>query len=301
MSRRLQINIIINPRKQVALKYLHIINDWIKMNKPQVDFTLCTFDADIDLKLLNNLRPVSEEETLTTGDLIVTLGGDGTILRISEKAALADLPILGVNLGGLGFLANTPPNRILEHLQQFISGEHEYEDRMLLEYQIKGKPEKFLAFNDIVFDKAGFSRVIEIITRVNGEWLNSYIADAMILSTPSGSTGYSLSAGGPIVVSGTEAFILNPICPHSLTNRPVVIHSGSIVEIQVYTEHSEMNIFRDGQKDGSFPSGSEFVIRKSDKVLKLVKFRDQNFYQTLRDKLHWGEDFRDKNRWSYLK
>jgi len=292
---------MINPRKEIAGKYLQMINDWITHDQPQAEFTFCSYEADIDVQRLTAMKQVSEAEALAAGNLLVTLGGDGTILRISEKAAKAGLPILGVNLGGLGFLANTPPNRLLEHLQQFISGEHQIENRLLLEYQVRGNPEKFLAFNDIVIDKAGFSRVIEIITRVNGEWLNSYIADAMILSTPSGSTGYSLSAGGPIVVSGTEAIILNPICPHSLTNRPVVIHSGSTVEIQVYTEHSEISIFRDGQKDGSFPSGTELIICKSDFVLKLVKFRDQNFYQTLRDKLHWGEDFRDKKRWSYLK
>ncbi|HES59630.1 MAG TPA: NAD(+) kinase, partial [Caldithrix sp.] len=209
------------------------------------------------------------------------------------------IPILGVNLGGLGFLADTPPDKMIHNLEAFLAGNFLIEDRIVLKCRIENSDETFYAFNDFVIDKSGFSRVIEIITSVDGNLLNSYVADGLIISTPTGSTGYSLSAGGPIIVPQTKVFIINPICPHSLTNRPVVVSDDSEITLQVFTEYKEINLYKDGQFINNYSSGIIVTISKAEFVIKLIKMKDMSFFKTLRNKLHWGEDFRDKKRWSY--
>jgi NAD+ kinase len=188
---------------------------------------------------------------------------------------------------------------MLQNLDYLVKGNYYIEERSLLELQINHDNNKYSAFNDIVIDKSGFSRVIEVVTHVDDVLLNSYIADGVIISTPTGSTGYSLSAGGPILVPLTNIFVINPICPHSLTNRPVVISDESKIKLEVFTEYKEFNIYRDGEFIGSFPSGTTFEIMKAGYGVKLIKTRNMSFYDTLRNKLHWGEDFRNKQRWSY--
>lgn len=209
--------------------------------------------------------------------------------------------VLGVNLGGLGFLANTPPEKLLHHVENYLSGNYVVDERTMLCCKIAGTSNKFVALNDIVIDKAGFSRVIQIDTKIDGELLNSYIADGLIISTPTGSTGYSLSAGGPIVPPHTNVFVLNPICPHSLTNRPIVIDDNSEITVQVWTESESFNLMRDGEKKGNFPSGEKFLIKKSPTRARFIQTKSQNFFKILSKKLSWGGDFRNKKRWTYQK
>lgn len=288
-----------NPRKEQVRLPLDQLDRWIDKKKPLASFILCDYDSPFTKSSYKNIQPVSEKDIIDQADIVLTLGGDGTILRTVQAIGSSSIPILGVNLGGLGFLADTPPDAFIEHIQSFIEGRYILEERSLLQCRVGDSTENFVAFNDMVIDKAGFSRVIEIVTRIDGHLLNSYIADALILSTPSGSTGYSLSAGGPIVIPQTDVFIINPICPHSLTNRPVVVPNDSIITLKVATEHKEVNLFRDGQLVASLPSGTKFEFSKAPYKMKLVKMKEREFFEILRSKLHWGEDFRDKNRWSY--
>lgn len=171
----------------------------------------------------------------------------------------------------------------------------------MLQCKINGSKTSFTALNDIVIDKAGFSRVIQIDTKINGKLLNSYIGDGLIVSTPTGSTGHSLSAGGPILTPNTKVFVLNPICPHSLTNRPVVISDNSEIIIQVWTESASFNILRDGENQGEYTSGTKIQIKKSHLTIEFIQSKSHNFLNTLRKKLRWGGDFRNKNRWTYQK
>ncbi len=293
------IGILVNPRKKQVGAPLDSLDEWISLSNPKADFLLGTYQSTYLRPSYRHLKILQEEEILQRADLLVTLGGDGTILRTVQVVGEKETPILGVNLGGLGFLAETPPELLIPNLQSYLRGKYLVESRKLLQCLVVDREEHFFALNDFVFDKAGFSRVIEIITMVDGSLLNSYIADALILSTPTGSTGYSLSAGGPIVLPGTEVFIINPICPHSLTNRPVVVPDSATISIKVYTEHKEFFLFRDGFKVDSYPSGTSFELTKSSFFVKLVKVKKRSFIETLRNKLHWGEDFRNKNRWSY--
>lgn len=233
--------------------------------------------------------------------MIITLGGDGTLLRAASKLEKGSIKILGVNLGGLGFLANTSPANFISQIENYITGDYLIDERAMLYCTINGVKESFTALNDIVIDKAGFSRVIQIDAKINGNLLNSYIADGLIVSTPTGSTGYSLSAGGPILTPNTNVFVLNPICPHSLTNRPMVIADDNEISIQVWTESSSFNVLRDGTKQGEFSSGTKIQIRKSPYKIEFIQNKSHNFFKTLSKKLSWGGDFRNKKRWTYQK
>jgi NAD+ kinase len=297
------IGIVVNPRKEQIVVPLEILENWqnenLQSRQFDVEFLLCPSGS----KYLNNkfkfLKVVSLDELLNSAQMILALGGDGTMLRTVQLVGQREIPIMGINLGGLGFLAETLPEELCAHLENYLKGNYFIEERSLLQCEIPETGESYFAFNDFVIDKAGFSRVIEIVTRVDGCLLNSYIADALIISSPTGSTAYSLSAGGPIMVPETNAFIINPICPHSLTNRPVVVPDTSKIHLDVYTEFKEVKLFRDGQLIDGYPSGTCFDIFKADFRVKLIKMKERSFYDTLRNKLHWGEDFRDKKRWSY--
>ncbi|HEM49257.1 MAG TPA: hypothetical protein ENO27_03505 [Caldithrix sp.] len=293
------IGIIINPRKEEVVQYLKKIDDWLEASQQGAKVLVCTYQKKILPNALKHIRECSEDELLKESHLILTLGGDGTILQAVQSVNNKQIPILGVNLGGLGFLADTPPDKMIHNLEAFLAGNFLIEDRIVLKCRIENSDETFYAFNDFVIDKSGFSRVIEIITSVDGNLLNSYVADGLIISTPTGSTGYSLSAGGPIIVPQTKVFIINPICPHSLTNRPVVVSDDSEITLQVFTEYKEINLYKDGQFINNYSSGIIVTISKAEFVIKLIKMKDMSFFKTLRNKLHWGEDFRDKKRWSY--
>jgi NAD+ kinase len=296
----LTIGIIINPRKEEVQKYLKKIDDWLATkSEQQIQVLVCTYQSKYLKYAFNFVEECDEKRLLKESKLILTLGGDGTILRAVQAVTDKMIPILGVNLGGLGFLADTPPDKMVHNLEAFLSGNYFIEERIVLKCQIENNKQIFYAFNDLVIDKSGFSRVIEIITSVDEKLLNSYVADGLIISTPTGSTGYSLSAGGPIVVPQTNVFIVNPICPHSLTNRPVVISDDSHITLQVFTEYKEINLYKDGQFVNNYPSGIIFNISKAEFVIKLIKMKEMTFFETLRNKLHWGEDFRDKKRWSF--
>ncbi len=294
-----RVGIIVNPRKKEVATSINNLDQWIRQTQPDAEFRLCSYHSPFIKKDYPNLHLAEEREAIENADLIITMGGDGSILRAVKLISSRGIPVMGVNLGGLGFLAETPPDQLIAHLSTFLEDSHWIEERTLLKCNVLTDGHSFHAFNDIVIDKAGFSRVIEIITYVDDCLLNSYVADAVILSTPTGSTGYSLSAGGPIVIPQTHVTIINPICPHSLTNRPVVVPDDSAIQLRVFTEHKHVNLFRDGQMEGSYSSGTSFEIISGDYTVKLVKMKKHGFYETLRNKLHWGEDFRDKNRWSY--
>lgn len=297
------IGILVNPRKEQIAIPLRILNDWQKKNlqdgRFDVEFLLSAVEARALKHQFEYLKRADTDQILARAQIILAFGGDGTMLRTVQIVGRSEIPIMGVNLGGLGFLSEATPEDLTSDLENYLNGHYHIEERSLLECTVKNRDEKYFAFNDLVIDKAGFSRVIQIITQVDNSLLNSYIADALIISTPTGSTGYSLSAGGPIVVPEANVFIINPICPHSLTNRPVVIPDTSKIHLQVYTEFKEVKLFCDGHEIGGYPSGVIFDVVRANFAVRLIKIENHSFYETLRNKLHWGEDFRNKKRWTY--
>lgn len=225
------------------------------------------------------------------GDLLVVLGGDGTILSAARLAA-GRVPILGVNMGGFGFLAEMPLSELPGGIGEMLAGTMVMDDRAMLEAEIVGDGgvrRRCLALNDMVVGKTGVARVIRVATWVNDEHLSTYPADGVIVATPTGSTAYSLSAGGPIVHPQVDVIIVTPISPHMLTARPVVISGGATVTIEAIGAAEDVSLSVDGQESHALLGGERVIVRRAAARTRLVRRRAPSFYSLLRKKLAWGE------------
>ena len=226
-------------------------------------------------------------------DLLITFGGDGTLLRGARLVAPGHVPVLGVNLGHLGFLTSISPAEMDEAFASLQRGDYWLDTRFTLEATVEGpghQGTRYIALNDAVLHKGGFARVIRMAVYIGPEHeeVGTYTADGIIISTPTGSTAYSLSAGGPIVVPSVECILATPICPHTLVLRPLVLPASSQVTVEVLTPTSELILTVDGQDGEELQPGDRLVIRRGEPTVPLVRFRGQTFFATLRNKLHWG-------------
>ena len=225
---------------------------------------------------------------------MIALGGDGTILKVSRDLRKWNLPIVGVNLGTLGFLAEIEPEQIYPVLDRLLQDDYEIEERMNICGSIykKGQEEPLrcdVALNDIVVSRAGFSRVIGLRVYVNGRVMDNYEADGLIVSTPTGSTGYNLSAGGPIVSPRTNVMIITPISPHSLTSKSIVLGNSDEIVVEVLkmrkAQEEEAIVNFDGQPGTQLSAGDRIVIHKAEQTTKMLKLFDVSFYEVLREKM----------------
>ncbi len=292
-----KITILANVRKPLFWKHFPEILRWL--NERGVGVQVSRQIAEEANFPLPNATVVDEQALPSDCDMIVAFGGDGTILRTVQLVAEREIPILGVNVGGLGFLTEIPLEFFETIFEEILEGKYFIEDRVMLEAYIEGENKPIRALNEIVIDKASSPRVIQITVHVDNKYLNNYIADGLLISTPTGSTGYSLSVGGPIVVPSTHVFIINPISPHSLTNRPVIVPDSAQIEATIFSEYPEIMITGDGRDVRFCRNRTRMKIAKCPYVARLVKHRDSDYFALLRSKLHWGEDFRNKERWSY--
>ena len=225
-------------------------------------------------------------------DLIIVVGGDGTMLSVARAACRTRTPILGVNFGSLGFLTEIPREEMFQTLEQVLDGRFEIERRTMLcvrSYRGGRISSSISVLNDIVVNKSALARIIDLSVSVDGRHLTTYKADGLIVATPTGSTAYSLSAGGPIVTPGVEAMLLTPICPHTLTHRPLVIPMSSTVEISLMTPHEDVFMTLDGQVGRPFLQGEKLRVLRSSEEVHLVRPLDRNPFELLRRKLKWGE------------
>ena len=224
-------------------------------------------------------------------DVVVACGGDGTILRAARLVMDDPRPILGVNLGTLGFLAELSPEQIEHGLACIMRGEFTLRHRMTLQAQVNGKDGVYGALNDIIIAKSNQSRIISLETYEGGRWVNTYVADGLILATPTGSTAYALSAGGPIVTPRLKAITTAPICPHSLTVRPMVFDASAQLEIRVVaSSESTILLSADGQEAETLASRESVIVRRGPKDTLLIRLESSSYYDILRQKLHWGAD-----------
>ena len=222
-------------------------------------------------------------------DALLTLGGDGTMLRGARLVAGRQIPVLGVNLGRLGFLTACAREDMQLALERLAAGDYLVQKRMTLEaWTTRHAEPRWRALNDVVLHKGGFARVFTLRASVNGELMSTYAADGVIISSPTGSTGYSLSAGGPIVVPTVESLILTPISPHTLAIRPVVLPPHAEVTVHVDAGPDELLVTIDGQVGASFLPGDTLSVRRADRPVLLVTFRDGTFFSRMRRKLGWG-------------
>lgn len=237
-------------------------------------------------------RTVEREQLPDAVDLIVVLGGDGSILSVARLLRHREVPILGVNLGGLGFLSATTVDELYPFMEQVLRGELAVDRRMMLQvrWQRQGHVlAERLALNDAVINKGVLARMIDLRTLVDEQELCVYKADGLIVTTPTGSTAYSLSAGGPIVHPAVEVLVLSPICPHTLTNRPIVLPDGAVIRVGVDTPEEDVVLTIDGQEAFSLSPGDQVDIRKAAIRAPLVQSPTNSYFAILRSKLRWGE------------
>ncbi|RMF82252.1 MAG: NAD(+) kinase [Nitrospirae bacterium] len=231
------------------------------------------------------------EELFAECDVILVLGGDGTLLGAAREAAVAGLPVLGVNLGSLGFLTGTPFPEARTLLSALFAGRVRLDERLLLTAEVvrAGRTvARHHCLNDAVINKGALARVVSIDVSVDGRFLTTFRADGLILSTPTGSTAYCMAAGGPILTPGLACLALVPICPHTLTHRPLVLSADAEVVVTLEADHQDLHLTVDGQEGIALETGDRVVVRRSEHTVRLVHDPAYDYYALLRTKLGWG-------------
>jgi NAD+ kinase len=235
---------------------------------------------------------VTKKEMAARADLIISLGGDGTLLNIAPLVARPEVPILGVNMGGLGFITEVAVGELESILRKTLDGDYEVEKRMTLEVSViskKARRRRYRVLNDAVIAKGARSRIIDLETYVGADYLCTYRADGLILSTPTGSTAYSLAAAGPILEPTLGAIVIAPICPHTLTHRPIVVPSEAAIRVTLRSFGDTVIFIPDGQKGVRMNSGDIVEVRDYGLPVSLIKLSSRSYYEILRAKLKWGE------------
>jgi NAD+ kinase len=224
-------------------------------------------------------------------DLVVVLGGDGTLLKAARLYGHHEAPILGVNLGGLGFLTEIALDELRPLFERILQGNYQTEDRMILTAGIirEGEIHPVVPFlNDVVINKGAVARIIDLETSIGGQFLTSYRGDGLIVATPTGSTAYNLSAGGPILHPALKTILLTPICPFTLTNRPIILQDDAVIDIRLGSKSSEVWLTFDGQVGYPLNAGDLVRVQKAEKSIRLIKTPYKNYFEILRTKLKWG-------------
>jgi len=280
-----RIGIIANVRKEKAPELIARLKSWAKDRGVEV-----VLEREIAQKMTEP-GGVDREEIGSRVDMVVAFGGDGTLLMAARSVRKFNVPILGINLGAFGYLTVFNLNEMIEALEMIYRGDYRTEKRMMLDVLIHGSgktQEDYSVLNDVVINRGNLSRMVDLEVIVDDRYLTTYKADGLIISTPTGSTAYSLSAGGPIVFPVLDSIIINPICPHTLTNRPVMLPEGASIRVVLWTKGLGATATLDGQLSFDLRSGDSIVIRKSKYVTNLVTSPRREYLQILRSKLGWG-------------
>ncbi len=235
--------------------------------------------SEIGAKPISSIDPHSIQ-------FLISMGGDGTILRLSHQYAHLNAAILGINLGHLGFMADVPTEDIYPSLHDLLHGAYSINERLVLEGSNQNK--SIRAVNDIVIHRAANHSLIELAIHIDGVYVNTFVADGIIIATPNGSTAYSLAAGGPIISPSLDAVVITPICPHTISNRPIVLTADRIIEIKYLNEYDPLEVRADGLESLSIATGDSLRVQKSTRTFKLVNLHRHEYFSTLRTKLGWS-------------
>lgn len=243
----------------------------------------------------HHATPLVEPENIEGVDYVISMGGDGTFLEAANKVGDREIPILGVNMGRLGFLADVLPSEIETTLDHVLRGDHIIEDHTVIKLETNGETIECnpFALNDIAVLKRDSASMISIRAYVNGDFLVNYQADGLIIATPTGSTAYSLSNGGPIIVPQSGSLCITPVAPHSLNIRPIVINDTSVIELEVCSRSHNFLVAVDG-RSMKMAEETRLTIRKAPYTIKLIKLKSQRYFSTLHEKLMWGADTRQR-------
>lgn len=235
---------------------------------------------------------VTSEEIPDLADMAVVLGGDGTLISAARLLGGREIPILGVNLGSLGFLTEVTLDELYPALEACLGGDYRVSERMMLAATVERGDDIVFShrvLNDAVINKGALARIVDMESLVNGHYLTTYKADGLIISTPTGSTGYCLSANGPIVHPDLECLTITPICPHTLTNRPIVLEASAEVTIRLISKNEDVYLTLDGQVGMELKCGDIIRVRRAEHRTRLVMSRSKDYFEVLRTKLKWGE------------
>jgi len=283
----MKISIFANPRKESAKS---VLPGFIAaLEKEGISAVL---NEEIESILGAGYDYSSSPELFDGADMIISFGGDGTILNTAQVSAGTGLPILGVNLGKVGFLAEASPEDIDSIPRRLKNREYEIIERMAFTAE-STKGRRYFALNDVVLDRNVDTRILCLTVTVDGQYAGEIHADGLIVSTPTGSTAHSMAAGGPIVMPECDVSVLTPICPHSLTIRPMIIDGSKEVRVGIVEGLARMAV--DGQSFITVPSGCEVIIKRADEPVRVARFRDRTYFDILRTRLKWGVSLKLKN------
>lgn len=286
-----RIGIVLKPHQPDALKTICELAAWLAergislVGGPEIE------RQRVQQQTGCAIEEVQSETLAASVDLILVLGGDGTMIATARLMGNSEVPVLGVNFGGLGYLAEFRIEELYTALESILSGNYRLDKRVMLDVELVGSDESVTrnrVLNDVVINKSALARIIEIEAYLNQQFVNSFRADGLIVSTPTGSTAYNLSAGGPIIYPSMNAVVITPICPFTLSNRPIVVPDDAVIELCLKTKQEDVALTLDGQVGFPLKVEERVVIRKSQTIFNLVQPMNRNYFDVLRDKLRWG-------------
>ena len=286
-----RVGVLIKPHQPEALKTICLLLEWLTARGIALAATPRVERERVEAATGCVLETMQADELAATADLVVVLGGDGTMIAAARLLDKREVPVIGINYGSLGYLTEASVEQLIPSLESVLEGNYKIDHRVMLTAELKRGDESLLrsrVLNDVVISKSALARIIEIETWLDGQFVNCFRADGLIVSTPTGSTAYSLSAGGPIVYPSMNAVVITPICPHTLSNRPLVVPDEAEIELVMKTPKEEVALTLDGQVGYRLEAGDRVCINKSSLTFNLVQPLNRNYFEVLRGKLRWG-------------
>lgn len=291
MSSIKRVGIVLKPHQPQALKTICELTLWLGqrgielVGGPQIERERIEHETGCAV------REVEPEQLAAASDLVLVLGGDGTMIATARLIGDEEVPVLGVNYGGLGYLTEFRIEELYDALEMILADNYRLDKRVMLSVELHRNDEivtRNRVLNDVVINKSALARIIEIEAYLNQQYVSSFRADGLIVSTPTGSTAYNLSAGGPIIFPSMNAVVITPICPFTLSNRPLVVPDSAVIELLMKTDQEEVALTLDGQVGFPLTINDRVVIRKSRTTFNLIQPSNRNYFDVLRDKLRWG-------------
>ncbi|HVG32952.1 MAG TPA: NAD(+)/NADH kinase [Pyrinomonadaceae bacterium] len=286
-----RVGVVVKPHQQDALKTICQLVEWLNARSikliggPEVERERVEHETGCAIETIES------ERLAQSVDLMVVLGGDGTMIATARMLGDAEVPVLGINYGSLGYLAEFRMEEMFPALESILQGDYRLDSRVMLSAEVFRGDESMIktrVLNDVVINKSALARIIEIEAKLNSQFVNSFRADGLIVSTPTGSTAYNLSAGGPVIYPSMNAVVITPICPFTLSNRPIVVPDDDLIELRLKTPDEEVALTLDGQVGFPLEVNDRVLIRKSRTTFNLVQPANRNYFDVLRDKLRWG-------------
>lgn len=291
MSAIKRIGIVLKPHQRDALRTICELVTWLAergielVGGPEIERERIEHETGCAISELPH------DQIAASADLMLVLGGDGTMIATARLVGDREVPVLGINYGGLGYLAEFRIEELYHALESILSGNFRLDKRVMLDVELKRGDQSITrnrVLNDVVINKSALARIIEIEAYLNRHFVNGFRADGLIISTPTGSTAYNLSAGGPVIFPSMNAVVITPICPFTLSNRPIVVPDDATIELLLKTDQEEVTLTLDGQVGFDLKVEDRVVIRKSNVTFNLVQPSNRNYFDVLRDKLRWG-------------